>query len=219
MDSPSTPDPPRRPPFTPWATCAVRTGLLGLGLAATAAAFTTFEYFHSPYWNRVGLAPDQPVLFSHRHHVGELRLDCRFCHTTVETSADAGMPSTQTCLTCHSQLFRDAPMLRPVRASAERDEPLRWSRVNTLPEHVHFDHSIHVAKGIACASCHGDVATMALTAKAEPLTMRECLACHRDPAPRQVGRSRIFSPRAAATSEPRPALHSQALTSCSTCHH
>ena len=160
---------------------------------AGAAAFSTYEYYHSPYWNRVGLAPDQPVLFSHRHHAGELRIDCRFCHTTVETGAEAGLPSTQTCLTCHSQLFRDAPMLRPVMASAEQNVPLAWSRVNTLADHVHFNHSIHIAKGIACASCHGEVADMVLTAKARALTMRECLDCHRDPASHVREKGDIFN--------------------------
>jgi hypothetical protein len=216
-------DPFRRPLFTARATHAVRLALAGLVLVTTTAGVSVYHYYHSPYWSRVGLAPDQPVLFSHRHHAGELRIDCRFCHTSVETSASAGMPSTQTCLTCHSQLFHDAPMLAPVMASAEKNRPLAWSRVNTLPDHVHFNHSIHVAKGIACASCHGEVADMALTAKARALSMRECIACHRDPAPQQVAAGDVFSahparPDAAARLR-LPALHARPLTNCSTCHH
>jgi hypothetical protein len=227
MEPPAQTDPPRRPLFTARATHAVRIALLGGGLLSTAAAFTVFEYYHSPYWNRVGLAPDQPVQFSHRHHAGELRIDCRFCHTTVETAADAGMPSTQTCLTCHSQLFRDTPMLRPVMVSAEQNVPLAWSRVNTLPDHVHFNHSVHVAKGIACTNCHGEIAGMALTAKGHSLTMRECLECHRDPAPHQVAGEAVFSSQPAAVpnaiaEESIPGLarlEARPLTNCSTCHH
>ncbi len=200
--------------------------MLGFAGTGALAGFTVYEYYHSPYWNRVGLAPDQPILFSHRHHVGELRIDCRFCHTDVETSASAGLPSTQTCLTCHSQLFRDAPMLQPVMASAEQGVPIAWSRVNTLPDHVHFNHSIHVNKGIACASCHGEVGDMALTAKARALTMRECVECHRDPQPRQVNAADVFSASAPLGShglspEERaalPVLHPRPLTNCSSCH-
>lgn len=208
--------------FSARATAVVRLALLGVVLTGGAAGYVVYEYYHSPYGTRVGLAPSQPVLFSHRHHAGELRIDCRFCHTTVETSADAGMPSTQTCLTCHSQLFRDAPMLRPVQASAEENTPLLWSRVSTLPDHVHFDHSAHVSHGIACVSCHGDVADMALTAKAHPLTMRDCLACHRDPEPQRVAANEVFArvPQHvnAATADLAP-VHARPLTNCSTCHH
>ena len=226
MKPPDHRDPIRPPLFTTRATHAVRVAVLGFTLTASAAAFSVYEYYHSPYWNRVGLAPDQPVLFSHRHHAGELRIDCRFCHDTVETSASAGLPSTQTCMTCHSQLFHDAPMLKPVMASAEQGIPIAWSRVNTLPDHVHFNHSIHVAKGIACASCHGEVADMALTAKARALTMRECLDCHRDPQPHQVSPAAVFSSPAptsgnALSPEEKvalPAIHPRPLTNCSACH-
>jgi hypothetical protein len=170
-----------------------------------SGAYAIFQYYHSPYWHGVGLAPDQPVLFSHRHHAGELRIDCRFCHATVETAAFAGMPATQTCLGCHSQLFTDTAMLRPVVNSATQDEPLRWARVTRLPDHVHFDHSIHVAKGVTCTTCHGDVDRMALVAKARPLDMRWCLDCHRDP-----------TARVPASTEN---IHARPLTNCSTCHH
>ncbi|HWA11052.1 MAG TPA: hypothetical protein VG838_16540 [Opitutaceae bacterium] len=226
---PPAPGPLRRPLFGAGTTHAVRVALLGVGLTVGAAGFTTYEYYHSPYWDRVGVAPAQPVPFSHRHHAGELRLDCRFCHPTVETAAEAGMPSTQTCLTCHSQLFRGEPMLQPVMASAADNVPLAWSRVNTLPDHVHFDHSIHVAKGIACASCHGDVADMPLMRKARALTMRECLACHRDPGPHQVAAAEVFRPSgpglltSSATSGEGSGRGNEAvprpLTNCSTCHH
>ena len=223
----STPDADRRPPrplFSARATAVVRLVLLGVVFTGGAAGYGVYEYYHSPYWNRVGLAPAQPVLFSHRHHAGELRIDCRFCHTAVETSADAGMPSTQTCLTCHSQLFRDAPMLQPVQASAAENAPLLWSRVSTLPDHVYFNHSAHVSHGIACANCHGEVADMALTAKARPLTMRDCLACHRDPEPQRVSADEVFA-RIPPEKDPASSglaltpVHARPLTNCSTCHH
>jgi hypothetical protein len=200
----------------------------GAALAAVSTAYAVFQYYHSSYWHGVGLRPRQPVLFSHRHHAGELRIDCRYCHATVETAAFAGMPSTHTCLTCHAQLFTDTPMLRPVVASAVRDEPLRWTRVNALPDHVFFDHSIHVAKGVGCTTCHGDIGEMPLTAKGEPLTMRWCLDCHRDPAPRLRPREEIFLPRwqppadQAARGRVLVAaleVHTSTLTNCSTCHH
>lgn len=211
----------RRRLFSARTTLAVRLALLGLFLGGAAALFATLEYHHSDYWTGIGIARDQPVLFSHRHHAGELRIDCRFCHATVETSAGAGLPSTQVCLTCHSQIFHDTPLLRPVVASADSNTPLLWTRVTSVPDHVHFDHSIHIAKGIACASCHGEVTDMPLVAKAHPLTMRECIACHRDPAANQVPAAAVFSsPGAAPGRTVRPAAITPAapLTSCSTCH-
>src|SRR4051812_49186062 len=170
--------------FRPANTLLFRAAIVAIGGSLVATAFGVYQYYHSPYWNRVGFAPDQPVLFSHRHHAGELRIDCRFCHSTVETSAFAGLPATQTCLDCHSQLFTGTSMLRPVMHSAASNEPLRWSRVTRLPDHLHFDHSIHVAKGVGCATCHGEVDRMALVAKTQPLDMRWCIDCHRDPAAR-----------------------------------
>lgn len=222
MAFPTPGNPTSRPRFSARATAVVRLALLGVVLTGGAAGYSVYEYYRSPYWTRVGLAPPQPVLFSHRHHAGELRIDCRFCHPTVETSADAGMPSTQTCLTCHSQLFRDAPMLRPVQASAEENTPLPWSRVSMLPDHVHFNHSAHVSHSIACVSCHGDVADMALTAKARPLTMRDCLACHRDPEPQRVAADEVFArvpPHPGGATAALAPVHARPLTNCSTCHH
>jgi len=174
-----------------------RAAIVAAFLFVVSAAYAVFSFYHSPWWTRVGFAPDQPVLFSHRHHAGELRIDCRYCHASVETSAFAGMPSTQTCLSCHSQIFTQTAMLRPVVASLTQNAPLRWNRVSDLPAYVYFDHSIHVTKGVACATCHGNVQDMALTAKARPIDMRWCLDCHRHP------------PEAA---------HPAHLTNCSTCH-
>jgi len=185
------------PLFRRRATALFRAGIALVFLSLASVAYGVFEYYHSPWWTRVGFSPDQPVPFSHRHHAGELRIDCRYCHSSVESSPFAGMPSTQTCLSCHSQIFADTALLRPVVASLEHGVPLRWHRVADLPAYVYFDHSIHVAKGVSCTTCHGNVGDMALTAKANRFDMRWCLDCHRSP------------PRA---------VHPAHLTNCSTCH-
>lgn len=122
---------------------------------------------------------DQPIPFSHKHHVGDDGIDCRYCHTSVEKSAFAGMPSTQICLTCHSQLFKDSSVLAPLHASMETNTPIRWNRVHDLPDFVYFDHSIHVNKGVACVECHGRVDEMPLTRRVASLEMQWCLQCHR----------------------------------------
>jgi hypothetical protein len=171
-DRAEKPWPNARPLFSARATTLHRIALAAVALLIAGSGLSLYAYYHSGYWNRVGFAPAQPVLFSHRHHAAELRIDCRNCHATVETSAFAGMPSTQTCLSCHSQIFTDTPMLRPVVQSAARNAPLAWNRVTRLPDHVYFDHGIHIRKGVGCTTCHGEIGTMALTAKGEPLTMR-----------------------------------------------
>jgi hypothetical protein len=146
-------------------------GLLGL----------VYALFRSPYQTQVHVAVNQPVQFSHEHHVSGLGLDCRYCHTSVEKSSFAGVPPTETCMTCHSQIWTDSEFLEPVRKSLRDNEPIRWSRVHDLPDYVFFNHAIHLKKGVGCVSCHGRVDMMPLTWKAEPLTMEWCLGCHRAP--------------------------------------
>jgi NAD-dependent SIR2 family protein deacetylase len=201
--------------------------LSGGVLLVIGSGFIASAYFHSASWYGTGFAPAQPVPFSHRKHAGELRIDCRNCHATVESSAFAGMPSTETCLACHSQLLIDAPELRPVIESDARRVPLQWNRVTRLPDHVFFDHSIHVNKGVGCTTCHGEVGKMGITAKDQPMTMRWCVDCHRDPGPRLRPHSGLFAATSPATrSGPSPAellrsyhIHPETLTNCSTCHH
>jgi hypothetical protein len=125
---------------------------------------------------------EQPVPFSHAHHVSGLGIDCRYCHTSVERSAVAEVPPTHTCMTCHSQVWTDSPLLEPVQESYRTNTPILWNRVHDLPDFVYFNHSIHVDKGVGCATCHGQVEEMALTYQAEPMTMGWCIECHRDPA-------------------------------------
>ena len=140
-----------------------------------------FAIERSDFWTRVGEPLPQPVPFSHEHHVAGLGIDCRYCHTSVETSAFAGLPPTETCMTCHSQVWKDAPVLQPVRESLQTGKPLQWTRVHDLPGYVYFNHSIHVNKGVGCASCHGRVDRMPITWKTQDLEMRWCLDCHRHP--------------------------------------
>lgn len=181
----------------------------------------------SDYRTLVRFVRPQPVPFSHRHHVAGLGLDCRYCHSTVEISATAGMPPTETCMTCHSQIWTNAPVLAPVRQSLADDQPLHWRRVYDLPDYVYFDHSIHIAKGVGCASCHGAIDDMALTARAQPLTMGWCLDCHRDPAPNLRPREGIFdlhwtrgpgTPSGAALMAANDVHAGTRLIECSICH-
>jgi hypothetical protein len=127
------------------------------------------------------VAQAQPVPFSHLHHVRQLGIECRYCHTSVEESSFAGIPPTETCMTCHSQVWTEAALLEPVRASFRTGEPLQWNRVNNVSDFVYFNHSIHVNKGIGCETCHGEVDRMPLTWKSKTLFMEWCLECHRQP--------------------------------------
>lgn len=157
----------------------VKLALVGLLLVALAALALAAWRGHED--TRVQEFAQQPIPFSHKHHVGDVGLDCRFCHAQVERSANAGLPSTQVCLNCHSQLLSTLPMLEPLRESARSGKPIEWKRVHRLPDFVYFDHSIHVAKGVACVECHGRVDRMPLMERAASLQMDWCIACHRDP--------------------------------------
>ena len=150
-------------------------------LLAGVAFFVYTQLARSSYLTNRYLERQQPVQFSHKHHVGDDGIDCRYCHTSVETSYSAGIPPTQTCMNCHSQLWSDSPYLEPVRASFRENKPIQWERVHDLPEFVYFNHSIHVAKGVGCSTCHGDVANMPAVYQENTLQMEWCLSCHREP--------------------------------------
>lgn len=170
----------------------------------------------------------QPVQFSHKHHVGDDGIDCRYCHTAVETSYSAGVPPTQTCMNCHSQIWSDSPYLEPVRASFRENKPIEWQRVHDLPEFVYFNHSIHVNKGVGCSSCHGDVASMPAVYQENSLQMEWCLSCHREPEKYLRPKSEITNTKwdvNELTDEQRLQLKANyhirsqlMMTSCSTCH-
>ncbi|HEY1769919.1 MAG TPA: cytochrome c3 family protein [Chthoniobacterales bacterium] len=155
--------------------------IVAIVVLVCGAGWTTFAVFWSPYTTYVDVPLAQPVPFSHKHHVGDDGIDCRYCHTSVEKSAFAGIPSTQICMTCHSQLWTEAPVLAPVRASLTNNRPLQWSRVNDLPDFVYFNHSIHIAKGVGCSTCHGELDKMPITWRTQTLYMKWCLKCHRAP--------------------------------------
>jgi hypothetical protein len=170
--------------FSPAADAWLRLFLIGAVSLAVGSIVFAIGFARSEWVTGARLhPPKQPVPFSHRHHAGELGIDCRHCHTSVAVSPRAGLPPTHTCMTCHSQIWTGAPMLAPVRASLADDRSLDWQRVALLPDYVYFRHDVHIAKGVGCAECHGRVDTMALTYRAVPLTMQFCLDCHRDPAP------------------------------------
>jgi hypothetical protein len=147
----------------------------------------------SGYATQAAVARQQPVPFSHKHHTSELGIDCRYCHTSVEVAASASIPPTQTCMNCHAQIWADSPMLEPVRSSYATDESIEWVKVHDLPDFVYFDHSIHVYKGIGCASCHGRVDQMNLVRQVPSMQMEWCLDCHRNPAAHVRPREEVFN--------------------------
>jgi hypothetical protein len=202
--------------------------LLLAGLAGVMGTFVFWTVWKWSDWEtQVGTAQAQPVPFSHQHHVSGLGMDCRYCHTSVTRSAFAGLPPTHTCMTCHSQIWKDSPMLKPVRDSFAQGTQLRWNRVHRLPHYVYFNHQIHVNKGVGCTSCHGQIDQMPLTSKTQPFYMKDCLACHRDPAKKLRPLNEVFNQNWIA---PKNQLEQGAklvheyqipkkrLTDCVTCH-
>jgi len=199
--------------------------IFGALFFAGGGLWTLNELSRSSYVTDVNIAKSQPVPFSHKHHVAGLGIDCRYCHTSVEEAAFAGMPATETCMSCHSQIWADSPMLEPVRASFRTDKSLEWTRVHDLPGFVYFNHSIHVRKGFGCATCHGRVDQMPLAWKANTLHMEWCLDCHRNPERYVRPRAEVFN---MAYQPPRDQLvlgqklvsdyRIRRLTDCSICH-
>jgi hypothetical protein len=167
----------------------------------------------------------QPVQFSHAHHVGGLGIDCRYCHTSVETSAFANIPPTKTCMNCHSQIWLNSSYLEPVRESFRTGNSLQWIRVHDLPDFVYFNHSVHIKKGVGCETCHGRIDQMAGIYQASSLQMEWCLTCHRDPArfvrPREAVFQMGYQPEGDQLEIGRRLVKEyniESLTSCSTCH-
>jgi len=198
-----------------------------------AAGFLGFMdiYHRSPYVRYTGVAREQPVPFSHKHHA-DLGIDCRYCHTSVEVSGFANVPPTKTCMNCHNIMWNEAPMLEPVRESYASGESLEWTRVHDLPDFVYFNHAVHVNKGIGCSTCHGEVHDMPLMKRDKPLFMQWCLECHRDPAKFIRPQDKIFDTTYDPTKdhnftrEEREALvkkygidhEDHRLTNCTICH-
>ncbi len=158
-----------------------RASVVAVLLVGGFIGWVCWDWYRSGYFTDVKVPIEQPIPFSHEHHVNGLGISCGYCHTSAEKAAFAGIPPTHTCMTCHSQIWTGAPMLEPVRTSYRTQEPLEWIRVHDLPDFSYFNHSIHVTKGISCQVCHGDVNKMPLVWRESPLQMQWCLDCHRAP--------------------------------------
>ncbi|MGB6537437.1 MAG: cytochrome c3 family protein [Xanthobacteraceae bacterium] len=213
--------------FRPYADSIARVVLVSILVGPFAAIGIAYWVMRSNYITDQTITLNQPVPFSHAHHVGDFGLDCRYCHTAVETSTVAGVPPTHICMTCHSQLYTQTTMLAPVRESLAEDRPIHWNKVNKLPDYVYFDHSIHIAKGVGCSTCHGAVDGMPLMRQAAPLTMGWCLNCHRDPTPYLRPAAAIFDPDWQPPADQREQgrkllvqymIDNRHLTDCSVCH-
>ena len=208
---------------------------------AAFVLWACIQFQRSPYVTYAGIARPQPAPFSHQHHVAALGIDCRYCHTSVETSSFAGIPPTKTCMNCHSQIWTNASMLEPVRESFRTGKSLVWNRVNDLPEFVYFDHSIHINKGVGCNTCHGPVDRMPLMFNYASLQMEWCIECHRAPEKNLRPREQVFNMRYEQPTKDLPVVddgkaytdqlslgthlvskyHLRSvmdITSCSTCH-
>ena len=205
-----------------------RVSIGGVLLLLGVLSWTLYVVGWSPYVTQQRIVRIQPIPFSHEHHVGQLGIDCRYCHTSVEESSFAGVPPTKTCMNCHQEIWFGSATLEPVRASYRTDRSIPWQRIHNLPQFVYFDHHIHINKGVGCVSCHGRVDQMPFTYQDQSLLMGWCIDCHRNPKPNLRPREAVFD----MTWKP-PADHPQLaddlakeyrirgeheLTSCSACH-
>ena|SRR5581483_1852860 len=214
--------------FPRWTNVVARWSLLGGVIVVAGLPLGLMLWVRTSYATGEHAHVTQPVPFDHRLHASGLAIDCRYCHATAERTASAGLPPTTACVGCHKPAMLSTSLFAPVRASLASSGPVAWKRVNALPDFVFFDHSIHVAKGVGCETCHGRVDQMSETRQAAPLTMGWCLSCHRDPAPH------LRPPNAVAvmgwdSAHARPrgdttsvrlahAADVRRLTSCTTCH-
>jgi hypothetical protein len=167
--------------FHPSTNTFSKASIFGAVFIIAGLAWALVQIFRSPFGTRVTVPIEQPVPFSHRQHVANLGLDCRYCHAGVERSAFADFPPTHTCMTCHSQILVESPILEPVRQSFDTGQSIPWNKVHNLADFTYFDHSIHINKGVGCETCHGRVDEMPLVWKTETLYMEWCLECHRNP--------------------------------------
>lgn len=227
IPTPRSEEPRRRQIFRPSANIIARSSIFVVLFGVVGLFYFGDRIFYSSFRTGANVAIRQPIPFSHQHHSGGLGISCLYCHTSVEESAFAGLPPTQTCMSCHSQIWLNAPMLEPVRSSYASGVPIKWNGVNDLPDYVHFNHSIHVNNGIGCTSCHGVTSEQQLVAKAQPLTMEWCLDCHRNPEANLRPADQIldqdWKPASNQAELGRELLeqyhiNKERLTNCSTCH-
>jgi hypothetical protein len=213
--------------FPRWTNTLARASLIAFACALVGAPVALMAWVRTPNATRQYQPVAQPVAFDHRIHVVGQHIDCRYCHFSVERSASAGIPPTNTCIPCHSGTWMNSDLFTLVRQSAETGRPLAWNRVDALPGFVYFNHAIHVNKGVGCETCHGRVDRMAQVHQAEPMTMSWCVDCHRDPA----AKLRPVSAITTMEYEPPPSVsqralgtqlmqtyHVRELTNCTTCH-
>ena len=212
------------------ANALARSSLFGVLSLVLFLGWLVFTLMRSSWATKQDEFVEQPIQFSHAHHVGGMGIDCRYCHTSVEKSSFAGIPPTKTCMNCHSQIWPTAPILEPVRASFRNDTNLEWIRVNDLPDFVYFNHQIHVKQGVGCDTCHGPVDKMPLMYQAKSLLMEWCLECHRAPEQFIRPRAEVFNmnyrlPSGVTQAEQGLRLKQEYgiaskehLTSCSVCH-
>jgi len=186
------------------ANALARASLVLTGLIVIALGVTLDQLQGSPWVTKQGQRAEQPVPFSHKHHVMGLGLQCQYCHTSVEKSSYAGIPPTKTCMNCHAQIWTNAQLLEPVRESYKSGKSLVWTRVNDLPDFVYFNHSIHINKGVGCNTCHGPVDRMPLMYSQASLQMEWCLDCHRAPEKYLRPRDQVFNMRYQEPSGDRP---------------
>lgn len=214
--------------FSPAANLVAKASVAGFVVGIAGVSWAWWGAARSSSWTRAGLVREQPIPFSHAHHVHGVGLDCRYCHTSVEESAFAGIPPTSICMNCHTQIWSDAPLLEPVRLSYAQRKPIVWTRVHDMPDFVYFDHSIHVAKGIGCETCHGRVDLMPLMKTVRPMFMSWCLECHRHPERFLRPRDEVFSMEyepaegqgelGVRLREDYEIRSQRAMTDCVTCH-
>jgi formamidopyrimidine-DNA glycosylase len=211
--------------FRPSANTIAKVSIAGVVLLLAATLAVAYIADRGPWTTSVQIAPEQPIPFSHKHHVKDDGIDCRYCHTSVENSSFAGLPPTETCMTCHSQIWSNASVTQPIRDSWSSGRSIEWVRVHDLPDFVYFNHSIHVNKGIGCSTCHGQVNQMPLTYKVNTLNMNWCLNCHRQPERFIRPKSEVFNidykypdNQLEIGKKLVAEYHVQSLTDCVTCH-
>jgi hypothetical protein len=199
-----------------------------IGVTFTLIAITSIvTYYFTPKYTRAGYQPTQPVAFSHKLHSGQLEIDCRFCHNHVDESGHANIPSSSTCMSCHSIVKKDSPALAPIRESYETGNPVPWVKIHQVPDYVYFNHSIHVNRGISCVECHGQINEMEVVHHDKPLSMSFCLDCHRNPEEKIRPLDKVYDLNWKAASEEEQLKMGTTLvhdwkvnppTSCSGCH-
>ncbi len=211
--------------FPRWTNTAVRTVLISLAVVLPGVPISVMAWQRTPGATGSGYSPDQPVPFNHLLHVTDFRIDCRYCHASAERSSVAGLPPSSACTACHNEVWSNSIALAPVRQSLATNRPVAWNRVNRLPDFVYFNHSIHVAKGVGCETCHGRVDRMSQVVRTAPLTMQWCVDCHANPGPKLrpvdeitvMGRA-VGADQVALGDELVRRYKVRRLTNCTTCH-